>query len=197
MALDTTPGAASADSYASLTELATYLANRYPSTTLAAADSTNQEGAMRAGARLLDLGFAWTGFAVDDVQALAWPRRGMVTMNGFPIPTSGATSIPVQLKDAQMEFAVALYKGDRLSDNPSLKIIGSETSVQSIKAGPLALSFGGGTFSSMESFDAFVRSMNSDLKYLSKLVPDAVRYLLVPSWFKQPSIARPLIFGAM
>lgn len=191
MALDVTVGGASANSYADLTYLNAYLTNRYPSTPLAAAADAVKEAVLIAATRLLDASFAWTGGAVADTQALCWPRTGMIGRTGFTVPT---TVNPQPLKDAQCEFACALYAGDRLSDNPDLKVIGSETTLTSLKAGSLSLSFGGGSFSSLESFDAFVRSLNSDLNYLSKLVPDAVRLLLVPSWFIQASIRRPLVF---
>lgn len=192
MALDTTPGGATSNSYADTDELDTYLASRFPSTTLAAAADGVKENVMIAACRLLDASFKWTGGAVDSTQVLAWPRTGMVGRTGYAVPTD---AIPQALKDAQCEFAVALYQGDRISDNPALKIIGSETTVQSIKAGSLALSFGGGTFSSLEAFDAYVRSLSPDFNYLSKIVPDAVRLLLVQSWYSTPSLKRALLFS--
>ncbi len=197
MPLITTPGAANADSYADVTELATYLANRYPTTALSSADPTTvQTNVMRAACRLLDASFDWTGGAVDDVQALCWPRTGMTGRTGFGVPTSGAASIPQALKDAQCEFACGLYAGDRLSDNPDLKIIGSESQITSLKAGSLALTFGGQTFSTYEAFDAYVRSIGPGMRYLSKVVPDAVRQLLIPSWYLAKSIKQRFLFTA-
>jgi hypothetical protein len=39
--------------------------------------------------------------------------------------------------------------------------------------------------------------MGSEFNYVSLAVPGEVRRLLVPSWFEQPSVKRPLILRAM
>jgi hypothetical protein len=86
-----------------------YAANRLPALKwFTTADDATKEAALRAACRELDQDFDWTGSAVDDVQALCWPRAGMTSRNGFAIPTSGPSSIPVQLKNAQCEFALQL-----------------------------------------------------------------------------------------
>jgi DnaT-like ssDNA binding protein len=193
MALDPTVGGANSDTYATVAELKTYLANRYPTTTLSAASDAVMENVLRAATRLLDASFDWTGAAVASTQALCWPRSGMTGRTGFAVPT---TVNPQALKDAQCEFACGLYAGDRLSDNPALKTISSEQSVTSIKAGSLALTFAGQSFQSLEAFDAYVRSLSANMRYLSRIVPDAVRQLLIPSWYLQPSIKRPVLFSA-
>ncbi len=147
-------------------------------------------------AQMLDALFKWTGTATDDVQALAWPRTGLLTTNSFPLDP---TVIPQRLKDAQSEFAGILLSGttDRTADNPDLKAIGEQTQLTSVKAGSVALSFAGKSFSNLESFDAFIRSLNSDLNYLSKAVPDSVRMKIPPTWYIQANLKRKLIFGAV
>ena len=192
MALIETPGSASANTYATLAEFNAYAANRVPSLTwFTAATDAQKEAALQAAARSLDACFTWTGTAVDDIQALTWPRSGMTTRNGFAIAT---TVVPVDLKNAQCEMALQLGAGDRLGDNDPLR-----KGVTSLKAGSVALTFSDvqGQQSSREAADVAIRKMQSDLNYVSNVVPDEVRRLLVPSWFAQPNISRPTIFEAI
>lgn len=192
MALITTPGASNADSYATLVEANAYVTDRrVPTVTWwTSATDPQKEAALRSAAVLLDRIFDWTGAAVDSVQARAWPRTGMLTRNGFAIPTSGASSIQIDLKDAQTEFALQLGAGDRMSDNDALK-----QGITSVKAGSVAVTFGtaGMNVSDPQALDAQLRLMGSELAYLSKIVPDVVRLLLVPSWYTEHTITRPMI----
>ena len=194
MVIDTTVGGASANSYASVAEYKAYWQARLYNTAALAASDATIEAALEWATRILDSAFRWTGSAADDVQALNWPRAGMLTPNRFPIAT---TVIPVQLKNAQCEFAGQLLNSDTTADNAALKILGSETSLTSIKAGSVALTFGGGSFTSLENFDAFVRSLGPDLAYLSKAIPDAVRLLIPPSWYIAATLKRKILFGAL
>lgn len=191
MALVTTPGAADADSYATLTEANTYATTkRVPTVTWwTTATDPQKEAAMRSAAILLDRIFKWTGAAVDSTQGRAWPRSGMLTRNGFEIPTTGASSIPVDLKDAQAEFALQLGAGDRMSDNDAAK-----QGITSVKAGSVAVTFKDVNVSDPDALDAQLRLMGSELAYLSKVVPDAVRWLLVPTWYTEHTITRPFEF---
>ena len=192
MALIETPGSASANTYATLAEFNAYAVNRVPALTwFTAATDPQKEAALQAAARSLVVCFTWTGTAVDDVQALTWPRSGMMTRNGFTIAT---TVVPVDLKNAQCEMALQLGAGDRLGDNDPLR-----KGVTSLKAGSVALTFSDvqGQQSSREAADVAIRKMQSDLNYVSNVVPDEVRRLLVPSWFAQPNISRPTIFEAI
>lgn len=189
MALVETPGSASADTYATLAEFEAYAAARLPAVTwFGAATDAQKEAALKAAARELDACFVWTGTAVDDVQALTWPRSGMLTRNGFDVPT---TTIPVDLKNAQCEMALQLGASDRLGDNDALK-----KGITSIKAGSVALTFSDvqGQASTYESAGVAVRRKQSDLNYVSDVVPDEVRRLLVPSWYEQADVAQPVLF---
>lgn len=191
MALTVTPGSASADSYATLAEANTYHSTRrYPTLTgWAAASDATKEAALRSAALLLDRMIDWTGAAVDSTQARAWPRSGMLTLNGFAILT---TEIPVELKDAQAEFAGQLVQGDRLSDNDALS-----QGIASVKAGSVAVSFQNVDMSSAESADVQLRLKTHDLQWASKTIPDVVRQYLVESWYRANQIKRPLMFGAV
>jgi hypothetical protein len=51
------------------------------------------------------------------VQALVFPRSGLLTRNGFTLPSSGATSIAIDLKNAQCEWAGQIGAADLVSDN--------------------------------------------------------------------------------
>lgn len=186
MALDPTVGGANANTYASLAEFETYAASRLPQLAwFIAASNGEKEAALQAAARELDAYFAWNGTAVDAVQALTWPRSGLVNRNGFTI---AGTTIPQALKSAQCEFALQLGAGDRVSDNSAQK-----KGITSLQAGDVALSFaeaqGNGSY---ESADVAIRKAQSDLNYLA--APDEVRRLLVPTWFKQNSVKRPFVF---
>lgn len=193
MALNTTPGDASADSYASLTEFNTYAGNRLPALSwFATATDPQKEAALRAACRELDSDFSWTGAAVDNVQALCWPRSGMLNRNGFALST---TAIPVQLKNAQCEFALQLGAGDRLGDNDPLK-----KGIVGLKAGSVELKFSDAQSRkglNYESADVDIRRQQSDLNYVSDVVPDEVRRLLVASWFNQNSVKLPIVFEAV
>lgn len=192
MALVITPGSATAESYATVAEFDAYWASRLPAITwIATATEAQKEAALRAAARFLDAAPDWTGEAVDDVQALAWPRSGMLTRNGFDIATSGAASITSPLKNAQCELAGQLGAGDLLSDNDAAKL-----GIASVKAGSVAVSFQNIDNSSLESVDLLIRRLTSEFNYL--MLPGEVRRLLVPSWFNQPSVipAPGLLFRA-
>jgi hypothetical protein len=202
--LITTPGDALANSYAGYDDTdpasppnyVDYWTNRPFNTVPLVATQPEAEAAMIWAEMLLDYMFKWTGAAVDETQALAWPRSGMKTPNGFDIPTTGVTSIPTRLKTAQILYAGILLSGDRTLDDASLKVMGSELSLTSLKVGPVSLGWSGGTFTTLESFDAYVRSLGSDFNYLSKAMPDAVRQMIPPSWYVQTSLKRKAVFAA-
>jgi hypothetical protein len=193
MALVTTPGAADANSYASVDEFKVYRVNRLPAKALATgAVDASIEIALLIACRSLSDNFTWTGAAVDDVQALTWPRSGMMTRNNFPLPTTGGSSIPQALKDAQCELAYQLLAGvDLVSDNDALK-----QNISSVKAGSVAVAFQNIDQASPDAIDMLIRRMGSELNYVSNAIPGEVRRLLVPSWFEQPSIKRPVLFQA-
>lgn len=192
MALVTTPGASNANSFATVAEFKTYRDNRLPAVAAVSAATDPQiEAALIVAARDLGTYFQWTGTAVDDVQALTWPRIGMLTRNGFAIPTSGSTSITIDLKNAQCEWAFQLLAGANFTADDEA----AKAGLSSVKAGSVALSFQSFDPSSVEAIDWYVRKLSSEFAYIQ--APGEVRRLLVPSWFEQPSVKRPIIFGAM
>jgi len=176
MALDATVGGANSNSYETAAEAAAYFATR---TTVAGwpADVPSQEKLLIMATRTLEAMFSpqrklvrpsngdpayylvrptWTGAPATTTQRLMWPRSGMYDRNGNAIST---TVIPQELKDALAELAGQLGTTDLLLDN-SVSVQG----ITSVRAGSVAVTF------------------KSDGIDSTKIIPDAVFYLLVPSW---------------
>lgn len=189
MPLNPTPGASDANSYCSVEEADAYNASRLFASTWSAADETTKTAALLEAARLLDSSFDWTGRAADETQYMAWPRTGMFSKNKFLIDP---TTIPQQLKEAQAEFARQLIDGDRTADNDAFK-----AGLEGLTAGPVTLKFrvpDGG--SSPTDKDADVRRQGPDFDYLASWIPDAVRNLLVKTWYRTATVTQPLVFAA-
>lgn len=103
----------------------------------------------------------WTGSPATTTQALPWGRNGMYDRNGNLILP---TVIPQELKNATAELAGQMAAADRLVD--------SDIAVQgltSVKAGSVALTF------------------KNDVR-MTKVLPDIVLDLLVPSWLTNETI---------
>lgn len=194
MPLDTTPGGAAADSYASVAEADAYHTTRLFSSAWPAgstgADLVTKETTLRMAARLLDAyPRSWTGSAVDAIQALGWPRSGMFNRNGFAIPTSGASSIPKELKEAQSELARQLISTDKTADNAIINL-----GLRSLQAGPVSFSFG--DLSSVENSENVTR-MIREFNALAAVLPDAVKYLIPASWLKPDPEKRSFILEVL
>ena len=190
MALDATVGGATSNTYATLAEFNAYAATRVPAFSwFTTASDATKEAALQEACRLLDACFDWTGSAVDNVQVLTWPRQGMLTRNNFAIPT---TVNPQELKNAQCELALQLGAGDLMSENQALR-----DGIASIRAGSVGISFQPTYTNSRDAVDMAIMRLTSEFLYVSKAIPQAVRMLLVPSWFNQPTIIRPMLFTAL
>lgn len=142
MTLVTTPGAANADSYVTLTEFNTYCDKT--SRGISGTDA-ELEALLRKGVAYLENQYRgrWKGYRTEQEQALAWPRigsggdsrlraqgdtfavYGIVDIDGFEIPTN---AIPQQIKDAQCEVALLASAGvslePRLERGGMIKSIG-------------------------------------------------------------------------
>lgn len=193
--LDPTVGGADANTYSDLVEYNRYWDDRlYAGTALTADDDTKTMAKLWA-TRLLTACFKWRGMATDDVQVLPWPRTGLFTATGR---TLAGDVLPQQLKNAENEWAGILIIGasDRTADDPDTKVMGSNQAVTGLTAGPVSIQYEGTRMSSLEEFDAYVRSLGQDFAYLSKSVPDSVRQLLVPGWYIEGQLKKKLLFGA-
>jgi hypothetical protein len=193
MALDTTVGGANADSYASLVEADAYVANNRPtgdSDPWVDLEEAQREAALRMAAQYLDAAFPWTGSAVDAVQAMCWPRSGMLSRNGFAIAT---TTIPNELKKAQCEYARQLS-----AEDPTESDSAKAANLESVKAGSVELSFQPwkteGQQTSVELMNASIQLKSPEFAYLTKAVPDSVRMLIPSSWYTQGSVGMALMF---
>ncbi len=160
MTLDSTPGGAAANSYASLSEMNAYHATHLYSDAWDAASDPEKEAGGIMATRLLDgMPRAWTGLASTATQVLGFPRKGMLTRNGFAIPI---IKIPTPLKNAEAELARQLIE-ENLLETDSVTAKG----ITSLKAGPVALTF---------------KKTRDIQDALLAMIPDAVISLLVPSW---------------
>jgi hypothetical protein len=186
LTLVTTVGAADANSYATVDEADAYNLSRVFATDWADLDTDVKLAALMSAARLLDDAFVWTGTAVDAVQALTWPRVGMLTRNGFAI---GTTTIPTELKNAQSVLARQLNAADRLADSDAEK-----QGISSLRAGSVAVTFKQTSGSTLELQDADLRRLEPELAWASRAVPDAVRLMLVPSWYVREQLQQPISF---
>jgi len=185
------PGATNANTFADLAYLKAYIPTRLPQVAWAvAALSAGTPGddllsnALIAAARELRACFRWNGVIANSGQALPFPRVGLLTRNGEPLPSSGDGCLPTDLLDAQCEWALQLGAGDRLGDNDALA-----KGVSSVKAGSVEVAFQG-VSDSLEAVDTALRRARSDMAYMTGAVPDEVRRLLVPGWYKEASVRR-------
>lgn len=165
-----TPAAADANSYGSVEEGDAYHEAHLYGDDWTDASETEKAAALVMATRLLDaMPRAWTGSASTETQALGWPREGMLSRNGYALASG---EIPVDLKNAEFEFARQLLTADRTADN-AITIQG----IASVKAGSVAVTF---KDSSAEGVDERLAMRRRDS--LEAMVPDAVIVLLVPSW---------------
>lgn len=129
-------GLANAESLASVAEGDTFFttgrgaASLY-ATTWTAATTGEKEGWLRWSCRDISAGFDFDGVRATTTQALPIPRI-------FPDPIDGvtisSTSVPADIKDAQLEQALALIKDSTRGDDP-------ETGLKSATLGPLSATF--------------------------------------------------------
>ena len=187
--IDATPGGAAANSYCTVVEADAYHETRLFASTWTTALAATKIAALIEAARRLDSSFRWTGAAAGTTQALCWPRTGMYSRTGQLIVS---TVIPTPLKEAQAEFARQLIAADRFADNDAQKMGLTDLGVGSVRL----------TFKDPEagtdvsSKDADVRRRGPDFDYLAKGIPDAVRNLLVSTWYRTSTVSNPLVFEA-
>jgi len=155
-ALVITAGSASANAYCDLAFAEQYQLDRPAvGTTWSAATLDQKNSSILWATKLLDDLWDWAGWSTDAIQALLWPRMGMVKKNGWEYVDQH--TIPIELQQATAEYARQLLAGD-LAGNSQIETLG----ITSLKAGSVALTF-------RESV-------------IAKPVPDTVFYLIPPSW---------------
>lgn len=162
--LVTTPGSATANAYVTLAVANQYHLDRPAvGTTWSAATDDQKNAAILWATTLMDSLWDWTGYATDAVQALLWPRGGMLKRNDWEYVADDV--IPVELQHATAEYARQLLAGD-LAGNSEIETQG----ITALTAGPVSLTFK----------DSVV----------AKPVPDAVVNLIPYSWGRPYSRSR-------
>ncbi|MGB1388667.1 MAG: DnaT-like ssDNA-binding protein [Paracoccaceae bacterium] len=129
MAIDTTIGGASSDSYGTLAAYQAYATSE--GWALADMDAENEVN-LRKAARHIDRGYSFVGIRQYQVQARAWPRLVGNLVNDWPV---NPDTIPADIIYAQFELAYLMQGGL----NPSATIATTTTS-ESIKVGPITIS---------------------------------------------------------
>jgi hypothetical protein len=154
----TTAGSASANSYCSRSVADQYHLDRVPvGTTWLNAQDNDKDAALIWATRLLDSLYEWSGYVVNETQALLWPRSGLLYRSGYTVPT---TVIPIELQRATAEFARQLLVTDRTADNDL-----ATQGIRSLTAGPISITFDGSATAATVT-----------------AVPDLVRGLLPAEW---------------
>lgn len=155
-----TAGSASANTYVTLAVANQYHLDRPAvGTTWATATDDQRNSALLWATKLMDRMWRWVGYPTDNIQALLWPRTGVVKANGWEYVDYH--TIPVELQQATAEYARQLLVGDRAGDN-QIETLG----LRQLTAGPVSMSF-------KESV-------------VAKVVPDAV-FNLIPSGWGYPA----------
>jgi hypothetical protein len=153
----TTAGSASANAYCTLDFAKQYQMDR-PVTSSAWDDATDADksAAILWATKLLDAQWDWNGAVVTPtVQALLFPRSGLLHRNRLSVVLP--TEIPIELQQANAEFARQLLEADRAADSDV-----ETQGIRAIKAGSVALQFKDNV--------------------VAKVVPDAVVALIPPEW---------------
>jgi hypothetical protein len=133
MALVSTPGSSTANSYGSVAESKAYFALGYKRESWEAIDDNDvYEALLQEGTRIIDTFMSFNGYVpTDSVQALRWPRTAAYDIDNRLIPS---TSVPTLLKRALFELAYYIYgnpTGFSLSDNL----------VDVLRVGPIRIDF--------------------------------------------------------
>jgi len=112
--LNATPGASTANAYATLAQANTYHEAHVSGATWASATDDQKNRAIAQATRELDAYLVWDGAATSLTQSLAWPRLGLYD------PDTGAAvdsaTIPDRLVSATAEQARLLLGGDRAAE---------------------------------------------------------------------------------
>jgi hypothetical protein len=105
MALDSTVGGASANSYVSRADAVTYFGDRLDITEWTDASNDNKDAALVMATLRLDQE-EWVGTRSSITQNIAWPRIG-VYVDGI---YQDSAAIPRQIEEATYELALAILK---------------------------------------------------------------------------------------
>ena len=117
LTLVVTPGDASANAYASLTEAEDYALTLPVANDWATATTAQKNAAIVQATRMLDT-LSWNGLrTTPGTQALQWPRYNVYDREGYPLEVN---TIPAKIRDACCEFAIRIVADDRAADSGGL-----------------------------------------------------------------------------
>lgn len=130
MAIDVTPGSATAVAYDTAANADSYFTAR--GITAWTGTEAAKEAALVRGADYLDRTYAlrWIGLRAEDAQALDWPRSDAVDLDGYPYEVD---EIPTALKQANFEAALLVLTG---TDLEPVLVRGGAVRRTRAKAGP-------------------------------------------------------------
>lgn len=133
MALNTNPGDAAAEAYCSVAVADAFHAARGNALWATITTTEKEQALRRAMDQMVVYSGRWKGERTSSVQALDWPRAGVV-VDGYEIDYS---LIPSALQKANAELAFRAAKGDLAPDLGAQK--------QSVKVGPIETTYATGT----------------------------------------------------
>jgi len=128
MALDTTIGGSSSDSFITLAAWETYSTNAGWTT---AGTDAEKEVHLRDAVKYLDRHYKWVGIQQYQTQTLSWPRLTNVTVDGWPIDPD---TIPVDIQNAQAELAWLIHEGL----NPMATVTSGSVKIKEVAAGSVS-----------------------------------------------------------
>ena len=127
MAIDTTIGGASANSYVTLAEANAYFANRAHA--IEWEEFEEQDNLLISASSFIDWYVTWKGTRVTGTQVMDWPRSGVYDKVGELYPED---MIPADVKIAVYEMALSSMTSDRTAD-------GSLDGISEVRAGSLQI----------------------------------------------------------
>jgi len=129
MALDTTIGGTSTNSYITLAEWQAYWSERNIDVSQSGHDAAHEANLVQA-AQWINQTYNFVGDKQYQYQAMAWPRLTMHLVEGWPIDPD---TIPQDIKDAQAEMAYLIHEGAK----PFASVSGGAVVRTKSKAGPV------------------------------------------------------------
>lgn len=125
MPIEAEAGSLSANSYVTEEEADDYFLDRAHSS--AWTDSLDKEPLLITASRMIDWQLKFTGNKTSDIQAMQFPRTGVVLSDGYEVPVD---IIPQEVKFAVFELALSFIASDRTADS-------ALSGIEQVKAGPL------------------------------------------------------------
>lgn len=127
-----TVGSASANSFATAAEMATYMEGRLNDSAYTSADADDVNRALVEATRELSARM-WRGRRVDETQALSWPRQWVVDPDSPNYDYFDTDVVPQRVKDATCELAFQFLK----AGTTDVAALDSTITVKRKKVGPL------------------------------------------------------------